>query len=261
MEIKINKSYEEYLKYRNIMIICAGDNSLHHQKKWFSKSRQYVLCINYYGDSKEIHDIYKKNSDIFVASKGPKWVIIRNILLNRKVNLKILRDFNFITFPDDDLDLSVSKWNKLFKIGEKYKLDLFQPALIDNGREYITKSHENLIVHPECKLRYINFVEVMAPIFSQKTLHKSLKILCDPNIKSAWGVDYVIAQHVLNFKKIAVIDSVTMIHTRPRGKISNAMGSSFYKTFQIDPFKEMEYFLKKYKVSKFKQKTFKCIKN
>ena len=101
----------------------------------------------------------------------------------------------------------------------------------------------------------------MAPIFSQKTLHKSLKILCDPNIKSAWGVDYVIAQYVLNFKKIAVIDSVTMIHTRPRGKISDAMRSSFYKTFQINPFKEMEYFLKKYKVHKFKQKTFKCIIN
>ena len=149
----------------------------------------------------KIYDNYKRNSDIFITSKGPKWVIIRNILLNRKVNLKILRDFDFITFPDDDLDLSVSKWNKLFKIGKKYDLNLYQPALIDNGREYITKSHENLIVHPECKLRYINFVEVMAPIFSLKTLHRSLKILCDPNIKSAWGVDYVIVERILNFKK------------------------------------------------------------
>ena len=41
----------------------------------------------------------------------------------------------------------------------------------------------------------------------------------------------------------------------------DAMRSSFYKTFQIDPFKEMEYFLEKYNVHKFKQKTLKCIKN
>ena len=260
MDIKINKSYEIFKKYKNLIIICAGDNSLHKKKKWFSKSRKYVLCINYFGDDKKVYNDYKKNSDIFIASKGPKWVIIRNILLNKTINQKLLRLFDYIALPDDDLDITVSKWNKIFKIGEEYKLNLFQPALIDNGREYITKSHENLIVRPECKLRYTNFVEIMAPIFSKKTLHKSLKILCDKYIKSGWGVDFVIAERILNFKKIAVIDSVPMTHTRPRGKISNALRSSFYKTFQIDPFKEMEYFLKKYKVRKFREKTFKCVK-
>ena len=71
MEIIINKSYDKFKKFKNIIIICAGDNSLHKKKKWFSKSRHYVLCVNYFGDSKEIYDDYKKNSDIFIASKGP----------------------------------------------------------------------------------------------------------------------------------------------------------------------------------------------
>ena len=60
MEVNINKSFNKYSKYKNIIIICAGDNSLHKKKKWFSKSREYILCINYFGDNTNIHKDYKK---------------------------------------------------------------------------------------------------------------------------------------------------------------------------------------------------------
>ena len=52
LNITFNPSYHEYIKLntKNLIIICAGDDSLHKKKKWFAKSRKYVLCVNYFGD-------------------------------------------------------------------------------------------------------------------------------------------------------------------------------------------------------------------
>ena len=173
------------------------------------------------------------------------------------IQWKEWKSFNFIAFPDDDLDISVSKLNKLFAVGLKYKLDLFQPALIDNGPEYV--KHDILKIHPECKLRYTDFVEIMIPIFSKRALNKSYKILTDRNIKSGWGVDYIIPSKILNRHNIAVIDSVPITHTKPLGALDLQKKSSFYKTFNIDPEKEMHYYLKKYKARTYQQRTLKCI--
>ena len=71
--------------------------------------------------------------DIFIKNKGPKWSLIRQYLIKRKK----WKTFNYIAFPDDDLDITVTKLNNLFKIGSKYKLNLYQPALIDNGQLYV----------------------------------------------------------------------------------------------------------------------------
>ena len=51
LNIKYNPSYNKYMKSnkkKNIIIICAGDDSYHQKKKWFAKSRKYVLCVNYF---------------------------------------------------------------------------------------------------------------------------------------------------------------------------------------------------------------------
>ncbi len=255
--IKFNPSYKEYMKSskkKNLIIICAGDDSLHKKKKWYAKSRKYILCVNYFGDKNNTKKSFSNECDVYIESKGPKWVIIRNILM--KYNF--WKKFDFISFPDDDLDISVSKWNKLFQYGNKYKLNLYQPALIDNGPKYIVHTH--LVQKKECNFRYSDFVEIMIPIFSKKALQKSYKILTDPMIKSGWGVDYIIPRNILRNKGVAIIDSVPITHTKPLAHSNSSKKSSFYKKYNIDPEKELKYFLKKYKGRTYQQHTLKCIK-
>lgn len=254
LNIDLNQSYNIYKKHKNIIVICAGDTSLHYKKKWFAKSRKYVLCVIYYGDDNIIENDYKNSSDIFIKNKGPKWSLIRQFL----IKWKKWKTFNYIAFPDDDLDITVTKLNNLFKIGSKYKLNLYQPALIDNGPLYV--KHNILKENKTCKLRYTDFVEIMIPIFSQYALKKSYKILTDRNIKSAWGVDYIIPTKILHKKNIAIIDSIPIKHTKPLGALNAQIKSSFYKTYNIDPEKELKYFLTKYKGRTYQQTVFKCIK-
>ena len=248
VNIKISKC-----NFKNLVLVCAGDDSLHHKKKWFSKSRKYDLGIIYFGNNDKIAHLYKKESDIYVRVKGPKWTMIREVL----IKWKGWKKYKYVAFPDDDLDISVTKLNNLFKIGNDYKLNLFQPALIDNGIKYVR--HDILKVHKDCKLRYTDFVEIMIPIFSQKALNKSYKILTDINIKSGWGVDYIIPSKILHRKHIAVIDSIPITHTKPLGALNIAKKSSFYKEFNIDPEAEMRYFLKKWNARPYQQRTLKCI--
>lgn len=257
--LKTNKhtvypSYKTYEHTQNLIIICAGDDSLHYKKKWYGKSRNYVLCVIYFGDNKEIESKYRETSDILVKNKGPKWSLIRELI----ITWKNWKQFKFIALPDDDLDISISKLNKLFLIGKQYKLDLFQPALIDNGPDYV--KHGILKVHKDCKFRYTDFVEIMMPIFSIKALHKSYKLLTDPNIKSAWGIDYIIPGKILKRRNVAVIDCVPIIHTKPLGALNTQKKSSFYKIYNIDPEKEMWYFLNKFNLRPYQQKTLKCVK-
>ena len=42
-----------------------------------------------------------------------------------------------MAFPDDDLTLRVDQWNHLFALARTHKLDLCQPALVDNGPQYV----------------------------------------------------------------------------------------------------------------------------
>jgi hypothetical protein len=253
LDITINPSYNKYKSYQYLIVICAGDESLHYKKKWFSESRKYVLCVIYYGDNKEIEEKYKRTSDIVVNNKGPKWSLIRGLL----IKWKDWKSFKFVAFPDDDLDISVTKLNKLFIMGDKYKFDLFQPSLVDNGPNYVV--HNVLKTNKKCKFRYTDFVEIMIPIFSIKALTKSYHILVDPKIKSAWGIDYVIPSKILHRRNIAVVDSISVIHTKPLGALNLQKLSTFYKTFNIDPEKELNYFLKKYKSRTYKGRTLKCV--
>ena len=78
-------------------------------------------------------------------------------------------------------------------------------------------------------------------------------------IKSGWGVDYIIPRNILKNKGVAIIDSVPIIHTKPLGHVDTEKKSSFYKKYNIDPEKEMKYFLKKYRGKTYQQRVLKCV--
>jgi hypothetical protein len=124
MDKFINLYYQKSGNLSNkkfLIIIPAGDNSYH--IKWYNSSI-YDLCVIYFGNNDEISSQYKTNSDLFFRNKGPKWQLIRYVI--NKINID---NYKYIWLPDDDLDISKSNIEELFKISLKYKLNLSQPSL------------------------------------------------------------------------------------------------------------------------------------
>ena len=50
-------------KRKNLLIVCAGDNSLH--PTWLSPERSYDLITIYYGSNSTVSEKYRQISDLF----------------------------------------------------------------------------------------------------------------------------------------------------------------------------------------------------
>lgn len=256
-----------------LIVLCAGDTSLHQasHRHWSHPSRQYTLAILYYGTDPDKKQQYRDEADYFHAQQGPKWALVRNFLITQTA---LWHTRTFVAFPDDDLDITTTQWNTLFDYGRNYNLDLYQPSLVNNGPQYI--SHPLLICKPQNTLRFVNFVEVMVPIFSQRALRRAVdkRVLTNPRLKSGWGIDYVLPQTVLPHHKFdypsqhtvnkhtyyfAVVDAVPITHTKPLSNTADAKTSSFYKTYNIDPKKEMRDMMHAFHVRLFTPITLRCV--
>jgi hypothetical protein len=83
-------------------------------------------------------------------------------------------------------------------------------------------------------MRYTNFIEVMAPCFSNKMLFKSLDLF-DRSL-SGWGMDFVWSKIAENPDRgIAIIDAIAITHTRPIG----GPNYKFLQQKRISPWDEM----------------------
>ena len=150
---------------RNLVIIPAGDNSLHltESNKWqlsLEKEKTgFDLCVVYYGKDKEVADRYKKNCKFFFEKQGSKWQLMRTILKEQ-----FWKQYEFIWLPDDDLEISANDVSLMFKTANKHGLRMGQPSMIDEN--VVHRYKEILLKRKDCELHYTNFVEIMCPFFS-----------------------------------------------------------------------------------------------
>jgi hypothetical protein len=194
------------VKRQNLVIVRAGDNSLHREWLKGKGERNWDIVVNYYGDDPEI---YREWDVERIDSKGPKWPSLYE-LISSTANLIAGR--SYIWLPDDDLLASKQDINRLFEICAEHKLEVAQPALTWDSY------YSHLITLRNCRttIRFTNFVEIMAPCFFTKMLVKSL-----PEFRkslSGWGMDSIWARLADNpVNGIAIIDAITVRHTRPVG--------------------------------------------
>jgi hypothetical protein len=214
----------------NLIISTVGDESLHHE--WIKNDPNFDLVLLYYGDNSEVVNEYAKQTPYVYAAKGEKYHLIKSLIL---LSPEFISNYIHIWIPDDDVSISTENINKLFNIANQYQLSISQPAM----EGYI--SHEITKPIPNSLLRYTNFVEVLAPLFNKKTLFKVYDTF---NLNySAWGYDYL-WPHLLNYpqNKIAIIDDITMTHTKPVGQN--------YSRFPKNPWDEMNELLLLYNIKK-----------
>ncbi len=194
---------------RNLVVLCANERSLHTgwERDIDDSDRSWDLCIAYYG-----------NPDTFpppdfseyacLQYRQPKFLGLSNLMHKGSV----LWNYDYIMFPDDDLQMKWSDVNTAFAICHEYDLQLAQPSLDPSGVINYKASRQN----PLFLLRFVTMVEIMAPIFSNQALRNCIHTF--GYNKTGYGIDYAWSKLVDGpLTKIAVIDRVSVTHTRPTG--------------------------------------------
>ncbi len=187
---------------RKCIISGVGKDSFH--KSWTCSCMKDIdLHLLVYDNS---YERYRNDTKYIAQAKGQKFRLIHEYLSKQK---KFMTRYEYFFFPDDDIFIDDVNINKLFGYMETYELELAQPALTNSYHTFTAT-----LKQPGTILRYTNFVEMMQPCFSREALKKCFNTF---NInKSGWGMDFHWGTIIdSNNKKVAIIDDVTSVHTRP----------------------------------------------
>lgn len=267
-----------------LIVVPAGDNSYH--KSWYNSSL-YDLFVIYFGNNEKIEKDYKNKSDYFLKRKGPKWQLIRYVFTefdfdwdeyqyiwlpddDLKISKEDVEEFLIVSQnlklklsqPSlRPLDLSIENqlkiindFKKINKKSERYYG--WVNYLKDHQNENTEKislfiSYKNLLQQyskNEKKIRYTNFVEIMCPLFEINFFKKAFEYINKDYVQSGFGLDKIWAK-MLNYKNAAVIDFISVIHTRPVGifkKEKTKERTGNFKVLTIDPKIEEEKSIKEF---------------
>jgi len=216
---------------KNLIIVRAGDNSLH--PGWLAgTAANFDIFVSYYG---EIPGKFKDGVQYYESVLGLKWPALANILSS---HFDLVETYDAIWFPDDDLRADANVINEMFDLFHTYKLWLAQPAL--GPGSHVGYSATSQVANS--KLRYSGFVEIMCPIFSRDALE-----LLAPTFQlsaSGWGLDFLWA-YILNYPKerIAILDATPVIHTR---KMRSGLFYDRCREMKINPQAELVELMRRY---------------
>jgi hypothetical protein len=125
---------------------------------------------------------------------------------------ELLREYDQIALFDDDIETDSTTINRLFAEGNRYSLELYQPSLTWDS--YI--SYGIVLHNPVTRLRFVNFVEMMCPVFSASMLARALPLF---SVRLETAIDLLWCRLLEEaWCKFAVIDTASVRHTRAVGK-------------------------------------------
>jgi hypothetical protein len=206
---------------KNLVIVAAGDGSLHPQ--WVKEDRSYDLWIIYYGKDQRKLNEYKASSDLCFALAGLKIDLARKVLLEQLYFMKhfSFQQYEYIWFPDDDITFPEGgRVEQLFDTARALKADVFQPA-IQNAN--VSPRWEPTRQIPGAYCHRTNIVEVMAHGFSGETFSRAYlpAIHAMEFMKSGWGIDPIWMKigetYFQRPLRTFVFDCCPIVHTRPTG--------------------------------------------
>jgi tetratricopeptide (TPR) repeat protein len=196
-------------KKRFLVVVRAGDNSLHPQWLQGSETRNWDMIVHSFGNQCPWED--EEGVEIIRATgaeiQGPKLRAIHALYERKKDHFL---SYEYVFFPDDDLAADVETFNRIFLLADHFGLHYAQPALTHDsfmGVWGITMENRSFL------LRYTNFVEVMAPVFSRAYLQ-----VCAPSFIeniSGYGLDLLWSSWVPSPWQMGILDACPVKHTRP----------------------------------------------
>lgn len=218
------------MKRNNLVIVAAGDHSLH--LDWFFEERSFDLWVIYYGRREEIKIKYEASCDRFFQETGLKYEILRKIL--PRIDKGTLSAYRNVWLPDDDIEMYYGQGsvNTMFEVVEETGADIFQPAIgnILTHPKYIHYFHssgwsgslliKNALYHTVTK------AEIMMHGFGNHlfvpVLVRALEAY--PALKAGWGLEDVLREYLKDVKGeglTAILDCIPAIHTRAVSQYSS----------------------------------------
>jgi hypothetical protein len=168
--------------------------------EFFGSNRLFDVALHDYSG-----DAYQADTEAEYQFSGRlhKWAAIAR-------NLPHLSEYAYYAFFDNDIRVSTEQLNRLFLIGEKHDLLLYQPSLAWNS--FCT--HQFLYFRPYLfkYVRPVPLVEVMCPFFSREALEKCADSFVES--ESGWGLDYV-WKKLISPASPSIIDCVRVDHAKP----------------------------------------------
>jgi hypothetical protein len=189
------------------LVVCRADaRSVHRSWLGDPAARSYDVWLDCFADGEGRWD--GEPARVSVGQGTTKFRRIQALGRERPE----LFEYDHVWLPDDDVRIDPAGLEALFRAMRAHGLDLAQPALARGSFH----THVQTLRHPAFTLRYTNFVEMMAPAFSRRGLSACIGTFSE-NV-SGLGLDMAWAA-VLGWPRdrIAVVDAVTMVHTRPVG--------------------------------------------
>lgn len=190
---------------KNLVIVRAGDKSLHPQWLDANMERNWDIAVSYFGN--QAHP-YEGQYDYLHRFKGSKWQGIADFCAQ---NQALIYQYEYIWLPDDDLLTTCYNINAFFALCKTHKLTLAQPALLLSS--FI--SHHITLQRFWCTFRRTNFVEIMAPCMHQD-FFKLVTHTFSIN-SSGWGLEWLwkdIAERN-GMNRFAIVDQTPVFHSRP----------------------------------------------
>jgi hypothetical protein len=198
-------------KRPNLVVLRAGEDSLHPgwRHDLSEGQRSWDLCISAYGRS--VDAVPGPAEYLTHQPQQRKFQAIHDLFFDGSP----LWQYERVWLPDDDLMMCWGDVNMMFHIARKYSLDLAQPSLLPVPGCFIT--HAITVQQPGSLLRYVDFVEIMCPVFSARALRICLETFRDS--VSGFGLDHLWPALLGGGRaRIAVIDATGVVHTRPLGQ-------------------------------------------
>jgi hypothetical protein len=186
-----------------LLFTSAGDKTEFY-KHWCGENREYDICVVYYAQRED--EPYKEYCDYYVKRPGSKFQNFHHMWLHEER----FHDYEHYFIVDDDIIISTDDINTLFHISEEYDLWLLQPSFHESSKI----SHRITKQQRDSKLRFTNFVEVTAMLFSAQALRKCMAVY-DPQLVG-WGIDWLFVWTLGKdaTDKIAVVDSISCVNPR-----------------------------------------------
>jgi hypothetical protein len=195
---------------------------------------------NIWAEGKHDYDLYPIDYRINPTFKYPG---IFRALEQRPDFLK----YDYYWMPDEDIWATPDMIDELFACMAGFDIWLGQPSVLNTEDSF--PSWNQFIHKEDVDIIYTNFVEIMCPCFSNEALRACLSTF--NKSMSGWGLDFVWGKIGVG-KRMAVINSVAVKHTRPVG------GGGLYGALtsrKIRPSVERKLLMKEYNIPSIDVKT------
>jgi hypothetical protein len=191
--------------HRYLLVSRVGQRSLHQQWLEPASERRFDVLLSAYDPAVAP----QSGAGVFFEYRaGSK---VRGYAEIIQEHADLLRSYDYVALFDDDLSVDGTSLSRLFDVCSENSFKIAQPALTHDS--YFT--YASLLHHHGFRLRHVNYVEMMCPVFRSDILFAVSGLF---NMGFESGIDLVWCNIVAESSSdFAVIDDVTVRHTRPVG--------------------------------------------